>query len=374
MMEAIDPEMRQPMQYRMIGDERLSHLGMGCMRLPSKRGRIDSGQAQGIIDYAMAHGINYFDTAYIYNAGGSEKFLGRALRKYPRDSYHLATKYFGTGISNYRKVFEKQLERLGADYIDFYLIHSVMDLSAPVYKRRGSIEYFMEQKKQGRIRYLGFSSHSSPKTLDSFASYCDWDFVQLQLNYYDWAFGTAREEYRIAVEHGLPIVVMEPIRGGKLASLSATAQTTLDALHPDWSAASWALRWVMRLDGVKVVLSGMSTLEQIQENIQTFETTALNDLECETLLQTCGAIKEQLTLPCTGCRYCCDSCPKGIDIPMMLDIYNKSKLDGEDAVRHLLKSSNEHAGPGDCIGCKACMTHCPQSIDIPAALEELAGL
>ncbi|MGI6535831.1 MAG: aldo/keto reductase [Eggerthellaceae bacterium] len=361
------------MEYRQIvPGEPLSRLGMGCMRLPTRFGRVDYGAAQEIIDYAMAHGVNYYDTAYIYHAGQSEKFLGKALQKYPRDSYHIATKYFGTGFPNYRKVFANQLERLQTDYVDYYLIHSVMNATANGYEKRGAIEYFLEQKALGRIRHLGFSSHAGLDTLRGFIGKAPWDFVQLQINYYDWAFGTARQQYDIATGAGLPIVVMEPVRGGKLAKLPANMAKPLERMHPDWTPASWALRWVKGLDNVAVVLSGMSTLDQMRDNAATFCAPALTQAESDTLMHACGALADTMAVPCTACRYCCDSCPKHIDIPALMEAYNRYKAPGGAFDAAEIAHYPAGRGPADCIQCGACTKHCPQEIDVPAVLSELA--
>ena len=362
------------MEYRGIEGARLSHLGMGCMRLPTTLGKVDAKRAQQIIDYAMEHGVNYFDTAYIYHAGQSEKFLGRAMRKYPRESFCLATKYFLTGFRNYRKVFESQLKRLQTDYVDFYLVHSVLDATARAYEKNGCIEYFAEQKAKGRIRHLGFSSHAGLDKLEHFCGIHDWDFVQLQINYYDWTFGTARRQYEIACSHGLPIVVMEPVRGGKLATLSPDSRAILERVHPDWSPASWAMRWVMRLPNVKVVLSGMGDLDQIADNVATFDSRPLTDEETDTLMQACGAFKQQVAVFCTACRYCTHACPAHIDIPAVLDVYNRYKLDGAWGIADELGKFPEGSRPADCIGCGACAKRCPQGIDIPAVMRELAAV
>ncbi len=356
------------MQYAELCGHRVSRLGMGNMRLPKRMLGIDYDHATRIIDYAVESGVNYFDTAYVYP--GSEKFLGKALTpRHPRGDYFIATKYYSMGNPDYRKVFETQLQRLNTDYIDFYLIHCLTDGSYKGYVSKGSIEYFLEQKRRGRIRHLGFSTHASVATTARFLDHHDWDFCQMQLNYYDWAFGHAKEEYETITGHGVPIVVMEPVRGGKLASFKGDSGRELEALHPDWSAASWALRWVQRRDNARVILSGMSTVDQIVDNVATFGDRALNAREEELLLQSCGALREAMSLPCTACRYCCEGCPKGIDIPVAIDAYNEARAGNPQAASALVAGMG--AGPADCIGCRACTRHCPQSIDIPVAMASL---
>lgn len=307
------------MTYKKFKDMELSALGMGNMRLPTvndvPHGEIDYARAQEIIDYAMSHGINYYDTAYTYP--GSEAFLGTAMKKYPRDSYFLATKYWIDANPDYAAVFEEQLQKLQTDHIDFYLLHSIMDGFGTVdqYIASGCIEYFKEQKRRGRIRYLGFSSHARPENLARMADYTDWDFAQIQLNYLDWACSTAAEEYAVLSSRNIPIMVMEPIRGGRLATLPEPYAGKLRASNPDWSLPSWALRFVRRLPGVQVILSGMSTLEQIRENVATFsDETPMTEEQAELVLQAARDYRSSISVACTGCAYCTTECPQKLNI------------------------------------------------------------
>lgn len=366
------------MIYKPFKDISLSRLGMGNMRLPVQADKagapIDRVRAQEIIDYAMANGINYYDSAYVYHSGESEKFLGEAMKKYPRESFYFATKYILSAGPDYKAVFEEQLARLQTDYIDFYLIHAISDGNYMKYIESGSVDYFLEQQKEGKIRYLGFSSHASVEALAKMADHHQWDFAQLQLNYYDWQYSDTAKEYKVLEDRNIPIMVMEPVRGGKLASLSSEAESMLKAAHPDWSMASWAFRWIQRLPQVQVILSGMSNMEQIKNNVATFaEPGALSDEDAELLLKACDVFKNHLNVPCTACRYCCDDCPMKIDIPAYLSLYNKYKTDGEWVLERM--SSIESEGkPSDCIGCSACTGHCPQSIKVPDIMSELATL
>lgn len=366
------------MIYKSFQDISLSRLGMGNMRLPIQNdveGKpIDREKAREIIDLAMKSGINYYDTAYMYHGGESEKFLGDELvSRYPRDSFYIATKYIRFANKDYRAVFEEQLSRLKTDRVDFYLIHAVGDDSCDDYLDCGCIDYFLEQQKNGRIKYFGFSSHASPDTLRRFASHHKWDFAQIQLNYFDWIYGSAKAEYQILEELDIPVVVMEPVRGGKLAALSDEAKALISDMHPDWSDASWAFRFVKSLPQVQIVLSGMSTLDQMTENLATFsDEIALTATETSALLEACKVFHSQLQVPCTACRYCCDGCPVDIDIPAVLNIYNKYKLDGAWALEQL--DSLPGGKPVDCISCEACKSHCPQSIDITAIMQELASV
>ncbi len=359
-------------------DIRLSALGMGNMRLPVVQGGgdgdIDLERGKEIIDRAMKNGVNYYDTAYIYHSGKSEGFLKEALvKRYPRDSFYIADKFFIQANPDYKAVFEEQLERLGTDYIDFYLIHSVGDNTSKMYIDSGCIEYFAEQKRIGRIKYLGFSFHASLETLKSFSAYREWDFAQIQLNYYDWLYGSSKAEYELLREKNIPIVVMEPVRGGKLAALGGEAEKLLKESAPDRSVASWAFCWLKRLDGIKVILSGMSNNEQMEDNLNTFaDGYALSDDEEKVLFDACAKFKAQLTVPCTACRYCCDGCPAEIDIPAVLTVYNRYKVDGDWALDDIARLDSK-GKPKDCVGCAACEGHCPQSIAISDIMSEIAA-
>ena len=252
------------MIYKQFQDLQLSRLGMGNMRLPVNQGRIDRKKAQEIIDYAMEQGINYYDTAYVYHSGESEPFLGEALSKYPRDSYYLATKFYVMAKPDIEQVFEEQLCKLRTDYIDFYLIHCVNEETIGAYtaKNRHYMEFLLEQKAKGRIRHIGFSSHGKPETLEKFLNWSDaFEFVQIQLNYLDWTMQNAKRQYEIITEHGLPVWVMEPVRGGRLASLGERYDAMLKQARPDWSVPAWAFHWLMGLSGVTMILSGMTTME-----------------------------------------------------------------------------------------------------------------
>ncbi len=362
------------MIYKHFKGIQLSRLGMGNMRLPTigddPGGEIDFERAQEIIDYAMNHGVNYYDTAYVYHNSQSESFLGKALEKYPRDSYYLATKFFIQANNDYKAVFEEQLSRLKTDYIDFYLIHGIFDSNWKQYIDCGCIEYFEKQKAKGRIKYLGFSSHASVESLTAFAEYHKWDFAQIQLNYYDWFHGSAIQEYEVLRSRNIPIISMEPLWGGRLAALSPDVDAILKTEHPYWSIASWALRWLGRLDAVQVVLSGMSALDQIKENVELFQNeVSLNDRDEELLKNACDAFRSSVVVPCTECRYCCEDCPTQIDIPGIVSLYNRFKLDGPFA---LMDIDSFKAKPTDCTECDACSERCPQSIDIGAIMQELS--
>jgi predicted aldo/keto reductase-like oxidoreductase len=367
------------MQTKAFDNHTLSLIGMGNMRLPTEGAQpgapIDRVRAQEMIDAAMANGINYYDTAYVYHSGESEAFLGEALvSRYPRDRFALATKFHIGANPDYKAVFEEQLARLKTDYIDFYLLHAIFDSNAQTYLDSGAIAYFEEQKRLGRIRYFGFSLHASLDVLKQYVALRKWDFVQIQFNYFDWMYGSARQEYEILDAAGIPVLVMEPVRGGRLAALSPDAESILKAAHPDWSISSWALKWVRSHPRVQVVLSGMSTLAQVQDNVATFcDNTAWTQADEATLMKAAETFKQQVQVPCTACRYCCDDCPAKINIPAVLEVYNRYKLDGPWALR-ALDSLPSEGKPVDCIECGACTAHCPQNIQIKDIMHELALL
>ena len=363
------------MEYRTFRDGiRLSRLGMGVMRLPvleQDNARIDEEKAMKLIECCMDAGVNYYDTAYIYHGGRSEEFLGRALAKYPRDTYYVADKYNFQAEADYRKQFGEQLDRLQMDRIDFYLLHGIQDHFVDEMLANGCIAYFDAKKKEGRIRYLGFSFHGSAQTLHRLLKLYPWDFVQIQLNYYDWYCGDAKELYEILREADIPVMVMEPVHGGLLAAPAKEAAEELQALDTDVSLASWAMRWVKSLDQVQVVLSGMSAREQIEDNIHTFSgEAALTKEEQEAIERAARAQFDSISVACTGCRYCCPNCPQELDIPFLLEQYNKAKMGGAWRIR-ALKDMPQEKQPASCIGCGACTEHCPQEFAVFEYMREL---
>ena len=365
------------MIYNEIQGVKVSALGMGNMRLPAvdpnvKGSPIDYLKAHEIIDHALANGINYFDTAYVYT--GSEECLGACMTKHDRDSFYLASKFHIGSNPDYEAVFAESLRRLQTNRIDFYLLHCLLDNNIDTYLESGAIPYFEKKKEEGAISYLGFSSHASVDVLRRYADYRKWDFAQIQLNYYDWWYGTAKEEYEILTERNIPIVVMEPVRGGRLASLNPEAEAVLKAAHPDWSISSWALRFVKSLPNVKVILSGMSHMDQIKDNLNTFSVEeGLSDADMATLKEACDLFRKSMQVPCTGCRYCTEGCPVQINIPEYMKVYNDYKVNGRDELKKAADIDTEGT-PADCVGCGACEAACPQSIKIPEIMAELAEL
>ena len=372
------------MVYKNFQDLKLSALGMGAMRLPVIDGddaRIDESAAQEMVDYAMEHGVNYYDTAWGYHNGNSELVMGKALSKYPRDSYYLATKFPGYDLSNMDKVeeiFEKQLEKCGVGYFDFYLFHNVCEMNIDAYLNReyGIYEYLLKQKKEGRIRHLGFSAHGSVEVMKRFleAYGKDMEFCQIQLNYLDWSFQDAKGKVELLNQHNIPVWVMEPLRGGKLASLTGEETAKLKELRPEETVPAWAFRFLQSLPSVTVVLSGMSDMTQMQENIRTFEEDKpLNDGEMKALLQMADEMVSKIALPCTACHYCVSHCPQELDIPGLLALYNEHCFTGGGFIAPMAMSAiSEDKRPNSCIGCRSCEAVCPQQIKISEAMADFA--
>ena len=368
------------MIYSNFQDIKLSKLGFGTMRLPVKEDNtIDQNQVEEMIDIAIKSGINYFDTAFPYHSGLSEISVGKALSKYPRDSYYLANKYPGHQIADEYKpeeIFEKQLKKCGVDYFDFYLLHNVYENDIDVYEdpKWGIIDYFVKQKELGRIKHLGFSSHAQADILEQFIEKHPntFEFCQIQLNYVDWGLQNAKKKVEILNKHNLPIIVMEPVRGGKLANFDEETNKKLNDLRPNLSVASWAFNWLLNIEGIAVVLSGMSNIEQMQDNIKTFnDNNPLNEDEINLVYDI--AKKLANTVPCTKCRYCCDGCPMGLDIPRLINIYNDLKVTKSVNTIMALDSMDKDKWPSACLKCGACAQICPQSIQIPDILEDLTN-
>lgn len=370
------------MIYKNFQNHKLSALGLGAMRLPVIGGddsKIDETAVEKMVDYAMEHGINYYDTAWGYHGGQSELVIGRALNRYPRESYYLATKFPGYDLSNMDKVeeiFEKQLKKCGVEYFDFYLFHNVCEMNIDAYldDKYGIYRYLMKQKRTGRIRHLGFSAHGSYDVMKRFLeAYGEgMEFCQIQLNYLDWNFQDAKGKLELLAEHQLPVWVMEPLRGGKLAELSEEDAELLKNLRPDESVPAWAFRFLQSIPGVTMVLSGMSNSEQLRENIQTFEEEKpLNSKEMEKLLKIANNMVEKIALPCTACRYCVSHCPQGLDIPALLALYNEHCVtDGGFIAPMALSAIPEEKRPGACIGCRSCEAVCPQQIKVSEAMAD----
>ena len=357
---------------------------MGAMRLPVIDGddsRIDVKASEDMVAYAMEHGINYYDTAWGYHGGQSEIVMGNALKKYPREKFYLATKFPGYDLSNMDKVeeiFEQQLKKCQVEYFDFYLFHNVCEMNIDAYlnEKYGIYAYLTEQKKNGRIRHLGFSAHGSYDVIKRFLeAYGEsMEFCQLQLNYLDWSFQDAKAKVELLKEYGIPVWVMEPLRGGKLASLSEENTAKLREMRPEEETPAWAFRFLQSLPEVKVVLSGMSNMEQLKANIHTYEgDKPLSEEEMKNLLGIADSMLEKKVLPCTACHYCVSHCPQELDIPELLNLYNEHCFtEGGFIAPMALSSYPEEKKPSACIGCRNCEAVCPQQIKISEAMADFA--
>lgn len=371
------------MIYNDFKGKKLSLLGFGAMRLPllaDGSGEVDEELVKEMVRYAMVHGVNYYDTAYPYHNAKSEIIIGMALKQFPRESYYLATKYPGHQISESyypEEIFEEQLKKCGVTYFDFYLLHNVYENSIGTYtdSKWGIVDYFVKQKQLGRIKHLGFSCHGMQNILEDFLNqYGDiMEFCQIQVNYLDWTLQEAKAKYELLASRKIPVWVMEPVRGGKLANLDETSKKKLEKFRPDVSAASWAFRWLQGLTDVKMILSGMSDMEQVRDNVHTFEALNLLTKEEESvLLEIAEGMKN--SVPCTACRYCCGDCPKGLDIPKLLSLYNEMRFSPSFNVGMTIDSMEHGSRPSACIGCGRCTKVCPQKIDIPEAMREFSGM
>ncbi len=372
------------MLYKQFADLQLSSLGFGTMRLPvlaDGSGTVDQAELDRMVDAAMAAGVNYFDTAMPYHDGKSEVAIGKSLSRFPRESWYLADKFPGhqnvPGVKELQpqEVFELQLKRCGVDYFDFYLLHNVNENSMRYYcnPEKHCLDYFLEQKAKGRIRHLGFSCHAGPDALKQFVDEYgkDLEFCQIQLNYVDWKLQDAKRKCDILREAGLPVWVMEPVRGGKLAAFRPELEEKLRALRPDESTAAWAFRWLQTLPKPTVILSGMSKLSQMEDNLATFSSERpLNGTEMALL----DEIAQEMmgSIPCTACRYCCAGCPVGLDIPLLMNLANEMQVGG-NILNLMMRYSGLGDGKraGDCIACGQCRNACPQKIDVPAEMAKL---
>ena len=353
-----------------------SLLGFGCMRFPTdENGKIDRPAARALLALAMQNGVNYLDTAYPYHDGESEPFLGEALAEYPRDSYFLATKLPAWALetsADVERVFNEQLARLRTDYIDFYLLHALDAAKWEKLQKFGAVEFCERMKRAGKIRHFGFSFHDSLDVFRSILGARDWDFCQLQINYLDTETQAGLEGYRLAAEKGVPVVVMEPVKGGLLAKLPEDVSARLAAVTPGQSDASWAMRFVGSLPNVKVILSGMSDASQVMDNISTFrDFKPLTEAERAALDIAVETLKARVKNPCTGCGYCMP-CPAGVDIPRNFRVWNMFGVYQNAASAAAgWKNIPEGARADACGACGACLEKCPQRIGIPDDLRRV---
>lgn len=361
-----------------LGKE-ISRLGYGGMRFPKNGDEVDVDAAVQLLRKAYEMGINYFDTAMVYHKGESEKIFGKAFEPYPRDSYLIADKmsiWLCSDEEDMKARFYNQLKTLKTDYIDFYLVHSLNRNHYKKVKDLHCVEFLQQMKQEGKIKHLGFSFHDTYQVFTQILNDYTWDFVQIQLNYLDWHNQGAEQLYRELERRNLPVMVMEPVRGGYLATIDSERAKPFLELEPQRSIASWAIRWVESLPQVAVVLSGMSDLQQLEDNVATmthFE--PMNEQELAAIDRVVEEIRKVNEILCTGCRYCMD-CPMGVDIPEIFSIYSQYKIFGkEKAFVQDYEEVVEHGnGAEHCVRCMACTTKCPQMIAIPDKLEMIAKL
>ncbi|HJJ48765.1 MAG TPA: aldo/keto reductase [Methanocorpusculum sp.] len=362
---------------------KLPALGLGMMRLPTVNGndaKPDQEKINEMVAYAMMHGLNYFDTGPGYHAKQCERVTAEALKDYTRSSYFLAVKFLGYDISDVNRVeevFSRQLKTFNTDYFDFYLMQNVCESNISYYldEKYRIHAYLKSEKEAGRIKYLGFSAHGKIDVMEAFLEKygADMDFCQIQLNWLDYEFQDACEKLALLKKYHLPVFVMEPLRGGKLASLSPDAEKTLAAFRT-LSPAAWALKYLQSIPQVAVVLSGMSDMEQLKENIAAMEEYSPTTEEENRALY---AISREMTkgVPCTSCRYCIDHCPNGLDIPCLINTYNEYKFtNGGFVAPHFLASLPENKRPSSCSACGACEKACPQRIEITKVMADFAKL
>ncbi len=356
----------------------VSRLGLGNMRLPCKTSDkresnplIDYGKAQQIVDMAYQNGVNYFDTAYMYHCGESEKFIGQALRKYPRESYFLADKlpiWMCKTPSDMERIFNEQLERTSIDSFDFYLLHSLDKRSFEKSEKFGAYDFILEKQKQGLIKNIGFSFHGTVDDLKEIVVAHHWDFAQIQMNYLDWKNQDAKTQYQILTDAGIPVIVMEPVRGGKLADLPQNAENVLKKNAPESSIASWAIKFVASFENVIAILSGMNSLEQMEDNLNSLtDFVPFTEDEFKICEEAAFLINKNDVVPCTGCDYCAD-CPQNVMISTVFDIYNKFKTGEFTEFQAHDEYKSVEVNHTKCVNCGKCKQHCPQNIDIPNVL------
>ena len=357
------------MVYRDFQGIKLSGLGMGCMRLPvvdGKDDQVNQAAVEEMVACAMDSGVN----------------IGKALAAYPRKNFYLADKFPGYDLSNMDKVaeiFEAQLKKCQVEYFDFYLFHNVCEMNINAYldPKYGILDYLLEQKKNGRIKHLGFSCHGAMPVLKRFleAYGPHMEFCQLQLNYVDWQFQEGKEKVELLGQYHIPVWVMEPLRGGRLARLTPEEAAPLKELRPEEGVPAWAFRFLQTIPGVVVVLSGMSDLAQTRDNLATFATEApLSDKEWETVLEVGRRMTAPEALACTGCHYCVSHCPQGLDIPHLLALYNEHRFTGGGFIAPMaLSALPKEKQPSACVGCHSCEAVCPQQLKIAQAMADFSA-
>ena len=364
----------------------VSMLGLGMMRLPcieNNDGLIDEAEVCRMVDYAIEHGVNYFDTAWMYHRGTSEEVSGRCLNRHKRSDFLLASKFPGQlpeVINAVEKTFETQIARSNVDFFDFYLLHNVYEQNLEFYlddAQYGIVSYLIKQKAAGRIRHLGFSTHGTLETmkkfLDRYAGVME--FCQIQLNYLDWHLQDAEKKIDLLKAYNMPIWVMEPLRGGALAQLDDQYAGALRAVDSKYSVPEWSFRFLQSIPEVKVVLSGMSNMQQLEDNVRIFsEREILTPEKFQAAVAVGDRIVNTIGVPCTACCYCMDNCPRNLSIPSLLARYNEFIVSKDGGiVPAKMKSMPQERRPEACIGCRNCEKICPQRIKISEILKDFAS-
>lgn len=353
----------------------LSPLGFGVMRLLMNLDGTFPAEVHKLLEAAYERGINYFDTAFIYLGGHSEELIRDALVKnYSRSSFYIADKlpvWECRSREDMERIFNIQLERLGVEYIDFYLLHGLNRFRWTDMQNAGALKFLETKKREGRISKVGFSFHDDKQTLETILNSYEWEFALLQINYYDWVVQNAKDNYELLAEHDIPCIVMEPVGGGRLANLPPSAEKELKNVRPNDSSASWAIRFVASLPNVIVTLSGMSDMEQLTDNLSVFNTpVSLTEKEQTALHSVVEILSSYSTIPCTACGYCVDDCPKNVDIPQIFNRYNDYMQFGNmarfDIDYYAFVPPQRRAS--NCISCGLCIKKCPQNVDIPKEL------
>ena len=352
-------------------------LGFGCMRLPMKNETtIDMQELDRMVYYCMEHGANYFDTAYMYVNSQSEIAMGKTLKRYKREDFILADKspiYKMKTQSDVRKIFEEQLKKCQVEYFDFYMCHNINKNTFDTYKKVNMYDELLKLKQEGKIKYLGFSFHGTPDILREVVKEHKWDFCQLQINYLDWDVVKAHEQYEIVQNEKIPVTVMEPLRGGGLVNLSDKALQKLKSAYPDTTPAEFGLRWAASRQNVITVLSGMSNLQQVKENIATFMNYKdMTEEEEKVADEIAKIIQSQGEINCTACKYCMEVCPRSINIPAIFALYNQYKVTSNKMLFKIYyESLAESEQAHNCIKCNLCNKNCPQNLEIPQLLAKV---
>lgn len=364
---------------RRFKDVEVSLLGLGTMRLPCETEQkresnpnIDYEKAQKLVDLAYKNGVNYYDTAYMYHCGKSEKFIGHALKKYPRNTYFIADKlpiWMCDTKEDMQRIFANQLERTGMEYFDFYLLHSLDKENFEKCEKLGAYDFIKQKQKEGKIKYIGFSFHGTVDDLRHIVSAHDWDFAQIQMNYLDWENQNAKMQYQILEDANIPTIVMEPVRGGKLALVNNEIKDMFKSKKPNMSVASWAMSFVASHKNIITILSGMNSEEQMLDNLSTLTNfKAFGDDEYSICFKAASILNKSEVIGCTGCDYC-QPCPKGIKISSFFSLYN-SVVSGDVNIQQGREVYDSFAvNPTACAWCNKCKNHCPQSISVPDVLE-----